>query len=198
MNSFATVLELCRGTDLDEKLKTMKTIPEKDAKTIVMQILAGLRYLNAPIPHSSSSSDDGSNENGPLSSAPTPRKRGIIHFDLKPANILFDSMGDVKITDFGLSKVLDEKDEGNTSVELTSQGAGTYWYLPPECFCSADDLPPRYLSPTSITCVNYFFVEYPARWMSGPLESSSIKCSMENVLSVKEKVKNESYLKELC
>jgi hypothetical protein len=34
--------------------------------------------------------------------------------------------------DFGLSKVVDE---GHTQgVELTSQGAGTYWYLPPECF----------------------------------------------------------------
>ena len=28
---------------------------------------------------------------------------------------------------------------------MTSQGAGTYWYLPPECFCSANDLPPRSL-----------------------------------------------------
>ncbi|CAN0441904.1 unnamed protein product, partial [Laminaria digitata] len=23
---------------------------------------------------------------------------------------------------------------GGTSMELTSKGAGTYWYLPPECF----------------------------------------------------------------
>jgi len=38
----------------------------------------------------------------------------------------------VKITDFGLSKVVED---GNTQgMELTSQGAGTYWYLPPECF----------------------------------------------------------------
>ena len=34
--------------------------------------------------------------------------------------------------DFGLSKVIQE---GQTrGMELTSQGAGTYWYLPPECF----------------------------------------------------------------
>lgn len=50
-------------------------------------------------------------------------------------------------------QVLDEKDEGDTSVELTSQGAGTYWYLPPECFCSANDLPPRSLFiPISLIC----------------------------------------------
>ena len=36
--------------------------------------------------------------------------------------------GEVKITDFGLSKVMDCSDD---SMELTSQGAGTYWYLPP-------------------------------------------------------------------
>ena len=43
-----------------------------------------------------------------------------------------DAIGQVKITDFGLSKVVEE---GHTKgMELTSQGAGTYWYLPPECF----------------------------------------------------------------
>ena len=36
------------------------------------------------------------------------------------------------LQDFGLSKIAEE---GNTQgLELTSQGAGTYWYLPPECF----------------------------------------------------------------
>ncbi|KAL0369462.1 UNVERIFIED_CONTAM: Serine/threonine-protein kinase TOUSLED [Sesamum angustifolium] len=37
------------------------------------------------------------------------------------------------VTDFGLSKIV-EDDVGSQGMELTSQGAGTYWYLPPECF----------------------------------------------------------------
>lgn len=112
-NSFATVLECCTGTDLDTLLKEKKTLPERDARAILLQILDGMRYL-------SSSSPDGS-------------RQGIIHYDLKPGNILFDEFGDAKITDFGLSKILDGADPAE-SMELTSQGAGTYWYLPPECF----------------------------------------------------------------
>lgn len=38
----------------------------------------------------------------------------------------------MKITDFGLSKIVDDSAVG-TSIDLTSQGSGTYWYLPPEC-----------------------------------------------------------------
>ena len=39
---------------------------------------------------------------------------------------------EIKITDFGLSKLVDN--EYGDSIKLTSQGAGTYWYLPPETF----------------------------------------------------------------
>ena len=38
----------------------------------------------------------------------------------------------MSLQDFGLSKIMEE--DQSTSMELTSQGAGTYWYLPPECF----------------------------------------------------------------
>jgi tousled-like kinase len=39
--------------------------------------------------------------------------------------------GNIKVLDFGLCKIMD----GECSrIELTSQGLGTYWYLPPETF----------------------------------------------------------------
>lgn len=106
-NTFATVLEYCSGGDLDGYVKAHEILPEKEAKSITAQILSALCYLNV-------------------------KPRSFIHYDLKPANILFDAIGQVKITDFGLSKVVED---GHTQgMELTSQGAGTYWYLPPECF----------------------------------------------------------------
>eukprot|EP00742_Colponemidia_sp_Colp-10_P009213 GILJ01010031.1.p1 GENE.GILJ01010031.1~~GILJ01010031.1.p1 ORF type:complete len:543 (-),score=104.09 GILJ01010031.1:117-1700(-) len=105
INSFCTVLEYSNGQDLDVYLKKHKILPEKEARMLVSQIFSGLKYLND-------------------------QKQKIIHYDLKPGNILFFK-GEAKITDFGLSKIMDEAADG---MELTSQGAGTYWYLPPECF----------------------------------------------------------------
>lgn len=118
-DSFATVLECCKGTDLDTMLKDRGRLPERDARAILLQILSGMKYLSSP-------SADG-------------RRQGIIHYDLKPGNILFDEQGNAKITDFGLSKIVDTADAGD-SMELTSQGAGTYWYLPPECFLIDQDV----------------------------------------------------------
>lgn len=57
-------------------------------------------------------------------------KERIIHYDLKPSNIMFHE-GVVKILDFGLSKIMRGEE---SRMELTSQGVGTYWYLPPETF----------------------------------------------------------------
>ena len=41
-DSFCTVLEYCDGNDLDFYLKQQKQIPEKEARIIVMQVVACL------------------------------------------------------------------------------------------------------------------------------------------------------------
>ena len=124
-NCFATVLEHCTGTDLDLHLKWRKTLPEREARSILLQILSGLRYL-------SSGNDDEDDLPTGSSEQVSVQRPCIIHYDLKPGNILFDGDGGVKITDFGLSKIMNSAE--SNGIDLTSPGAGTYWYLPPECF----------------------------------------------------------------
>jgi len=108
-NAFIMVLELCEGETLDMRLKMHGPMPEKEAKSIIVQILNGLRYLNTS-------------------------GRKIIHYDIKPSNVFFNA-GQVKIGDFGLSKMADQSPEG--IIDLSTRGAGTSWYLPPECHESA-------------------------------------------------------------
>jgi serine/threonine protein kinase len=43
-NSFCTVLEYCDGHDLDFYLKQHKTIPEKEARSIIMQVWDSFDY----------------------------------------------------------------------------------------------------------------------------------------------------------
>lgn len=56
---FCTVLEYCEGNDLDFYLKQHKLMTEKEARSIIMQIVNALKYLNEIKPP-------------------------IIHYDLKP------------------------------------------------------------------------------------------------------------------
>ena len=57
--SFCTVLEYVDGNDLDFLLKQQKCLPEKEARTLMLQVLAALKYLNEIRPP-------------------------VIHYDLKP------------------------------------------------------------------------------------------------------------------
>ena len=56
---FCTVLEYCEGNDLDFYLKQNKSIPEKEARSIISQTVSALKYLNEIKPP-------------------------VIHYDLKP------------------------------------------------------------------------------------------------------------------
>jgi tousled-like kinase len=121
-------LEYCSGPEVSSYMKRYGPIPEREAKIIIKQVLCALNYLYG-------------------------LKEKVIHYDLKPSNIMFDQ-GVIKIVDFGLCKVMEESDD--TRIELTSQGVGTYYYLPPETF---EDCAPKISSKVDIWSVGVIFYE---------------------------------------
>ncbi|BGP04611.1 rim15, signal transduction response regulator [Rhodotorula toruloides] len=72
------VMEYLNGGDCAALVKNLGGLPEDWAKRYVAEVVVGLDHL-----HSS----------------------GIIHRDLKPDNLLIDSKGHLKLTDFGLSRI---------------------------------------------------------------------------------------------
>ena len=124
---------------LDFCLKQSKNLAEREAKSVIQQVVSALKYLNQ-------------------------LKKPIIHYDLKPANILMgkdSNVGEIKITDFGLSKIMDEDAYNDTQggIELTSQGTGTYWYLPPEVFDDAAQGPVVISSKVDVWSVGVLFYQ---------------------------------------
>lgn len=96
------VMELVDGTTLAAELARRGSLQPDEAVSIVTQILDGLAAMH---------------------------RASIVHRDVKPANILLDRHGRVKLTDFGIAKRLDDIDDA-----LTSAGSviGTPRYLAPE------------------------------------------------------------------
>jgi serine/threonine protein kinase len=88
-------MEYIDGEDLSSLLRRIGRLPSDKALEVARQLLAGLAAIH---------------------------EQGAVHCDLKPANVMLDGRGRVRITDFGLAD-LTGKD---------GQGAGTPAYMAPE------------------------------------------------------------------
>jgi calcium/calmodulin-dependent protein kinase I len=94
------VMELVTGGELFDKIVEKGQYTEKDAATIVRKMLSAIKYLHS---------------------------KGISHRDLKPENLLLTAEDDtdVKLSDFGLSKIVGED-------SLMETACGTPYYVAPE------------------------------------------------------------------
>ncbi|KAF8974183.1 hypothetical protein BDZ97DRAFT_2069160 [Flammula alnicola] len=72
------VMEYLNGGDCAALIKSLGCLPEEWTKNYIAEVVLGLEYLH---------------------------QRGVVHRDLKPDNLLIDSHGHLKLTDFGLSRI---------------------------------------------------------------------------------------------
>ena len=101
------VMKFVEGRPLDSIIKETGKLPIPMAQQILQQVGAGLGYAH---------------------------KRGIIHRDVKPANVMVDTEGWAVVTDFGIAKVTETK-----GLTMTGATVGTPSYMSPEQ-CAAKEL----------------------------------------------------------
>ncbi|WP_409292185.1 Stk1 family PASTA domain-containing Ser/Thr kinase [Peribacillus sp. SCS-37] len=94
------VMEYVKGLTLKQYIQQHFPIPVETAINIMEQITSAIAHAH---------------------------QYGIIHRDIKPQNILIDSHGTVKITDFGIAMAL-----SSTSITQTNAVLGSVHYLSPE------------------------------------------------------------------
>ena len=89
----------CEGGSLADRLRAAGAIPVREAVRIARELASALGAAHA---------------------------RGIVHRDVKPANVLFDASGSVRLSDFGVAKLL------GADATTSSTMHGTVAYLAPE------------------------------------------------------------------
>ncbi|MGW4302798.1 serine/threonine-protein kinase [Streptomyces sp. NPDC004646] len=94
------VMELVRGRSLADALEADGPLPPDRAARIGAEVLAALRAAHVA---------------------------GVLHRDVKPANVLLAEDGRVVLTDFGIATV-----EGSSAITMTGEVIGSPEFLPPE------------------------------------------------------------------
>jgi serine/threonine protein kinase len=95
------VMELLEGGSLDHMIETHKRVAELDVLNIGIQVASALKAAY---------------------------QRGVIHRDIKPGNILFNSESQAKVVDFGLAQFAGAEEEKKQEEGIW----GTPYYIAPE------------------------------------------------------------------
>ncbi|WP_086558534.1 serine/threonine-protein kinase [Streptomyces africanus] len=101
-NRLYLVMELVEGDSLARVLSVSGALPAEEVARLAAQAAAGLAAAH---------------------------EQGIVHRDVKPANLLLDASGTLKIGDFGIARFLDDP---GAALTATGQIVGTGLYLAPE------------------------------------------------------------------
>lgn len=94
-------MEFLAGESLDKILRERGRLPVLETLSIVEQLCAGLGYAH---------------------------QHGLLHRDVKPANVMVLPDGRAKIVDFGIARLADQ----NTRLTKTDAVLGTFHYIAPE------------------------------------------------------------------
>ncbi|KAF8274896.1 hypothetical protein EI94DRAFT_1560310 [Lactarius quietus] len=100
---FNIFLEYVPGGSVTALLRNYGAFEEPLVRNFVRQILEGLHYVH---------------------------ERGIVHRDIKGANVLVDNKGGIKISDFGISKKLEDNLLPGNRLHRPSLQGSVYWMAP--------------------------------------------------------------------
>lgn len=96
------VMELVEGHTVHQLLTDGQPVPINEAVEIMSGVLNALEYSH---------------------------KRGLVHRDIKPGNVMLTNSGKIKVMDFGIARALEDSGQTMTSTDAV---VGTAQYLSPE------------------------------------------------------------------
>ncbi|HVT27956.1 MAG TPA: serine/threonine-protein kinase [Lacipirellulaceae bacterium] len=129
-DTYFFVTEYVPGTDLRKLVRRNGPLPYPIAATVISQAAEGLHYAH---------------------------RRGLVHRDVKPGNLLVTPDGRTKITDLGLAWFLMEELESAPQTGKASSLVGTADYLAPETIREPDKVVPV-SDVYSLGCTLYYAV----------------------------------------